>query len=85
MSPLAIGNSSLDRPHTFVGAGIDQLVGIVYNKGPNGSYLCLNGTLDPVAVKGKVVLCDRGGNGRKEKGDVVQSAGGNWNDTCEHA
>ena len=32
-----------------------------------GSDLCLDGTLDPAKVTGKIVLCRRGGNGRVDK------------------
>ncbi|CAA0817475.1 Subtilisin-like protease SBT1.7 [Striga hermonthica] len=42
----------------------------------NGSGFCLNGTLFPMKVKGKIVLCDRGINSRLEKGEVVRKAGG---------
>jgi hypothetical protein len=42
----------------------------------NASKLCLSGTLDPASVRGKIVLCDRGLNGRLEKGAVVKAAGG---------
>uniref|UniRef100_A0A0E0QYM8 Subtilisin-like protease n=1 Tax=Oryza rufipogon TaxID=4529 RepID=A0A0E0QYM8_ORYRU len=44
--------------------------------GDNASRLCLSGTLDPAAVHGKIVLCDRGVNARVEKGAVVKAAGG---------
>ncbi|KAF0892743.1 hypothetical protein E2562_017706 [Oryza meyeriana var. granulata] len=44
--------------------------------GDNASKLCLSGTLDPAAVRGKIVLCDRGVNARVEKGAVVKAAGG---------
>lgn len=40
------------------------------------SSLCLEGSLDPKLVKGKIVLCDRGINSRAAKGDVVKKAGG---------
>lgn len=40
------------------------------------SSLCLEGSLDPNFVKGKIVLCDRGINSRAAKGDVVKKAGG---------
>jgi hypothetical protein len=42
----------------------------------NASKLCLSGTLAPASVRGKIVLCDRGVNGRLEKGAVVKAAGG---------
>lgn len=37
--------------------------------------LCLDGTLDPAKVKGRIVLCDRGSNARVAKGQVVKAAG----------
>ncbi|KAJ8756064.1 hypothetical protein K2173_024611 [Erythroxylum novogranatense] len=40
------------------------------------SSLCLEGSLDPKFVKGKIVLCDRGINSRAAKGEVVKKAGG---------
>ncbi|XP_010248001.1 PREDICTED: subtilisin-like protease SBT1.3 [Nelumbo nucifera] len=43
---------------------------------PDPSSLCLEGTLDPRTVAGKIVICDRGVNPRVEKGQVVKSAGG---------
>ncbi|KAG1326274.1 subtilisin-like protease SBT1.5 [Cocos nucifera] len=36
---------------------------------------CLNGSLDPSAVRGKVVLCERGAVPRAEKGLAVKNAG----------
>lgn len=38
--------------------------------------LCLAGTLDPAKVAGHIVVCDRGGNARAEKSQVVKDAGG---------
>uniref|UniRef100_A0A6N2MWI1 Subtilisin-like protease fibronectin type-III domain-containing protein n=1 Tax=Salix viminalis TaxID=40686 RepID=A0A6N2MWI1_SALVM len=43
--------------------------------GYSGS-LCLEGSLDPKFVEGKIVLCDRGINSRAAKGEVVKMAGG---------
>uniref|UniRef100_M8BDH5 Subtilisin-like protease n=1 Tax=Aegilops tauschii TaxID=37682 RepID=M8BDH5_AEGTA len=65
----------------YSGDGLgDDKFPLVYNKGirpgSNASKLCMSGTLDAAAVKGKVVLCDRGGNSRVEKGQVVKLAGG---------
>ncbi|KAJ3699270.1 hypothetical protein LUZ61_002975 [Rhynchospora tenuis] len=37
---------------------------------------CLNGTLDRKQVNGKIVICDRGGSTRLEKGLDVRNAGG---------
>ncbi|XP_027353275.1 subtilisin-like protease SBT1.5 [Abrus precatorius] len=40
------------------------------------SSLCLEDSLDRKLVKGKIVVCDRGGNSRAAKGEVVKKAGG---------
>lgn len=42
----------------------------------NDASLCFAGSLDPVKVAGKVVVCDRGVNGRTEKSFEVKAAGG---------
>lgn len=42
----------------------------------HGSELCLQGSLPKDKVRGKIVVCDRGANGRAEKGEVVKEAGG---------
>lgn len=41
-----------------------------------GSRYCYQGYLTPSKVAGKIVVCDRGGNARVEKGYAVQIAGG---------
>ncbi|XP_062098371.1 subtilisin-like protease SBT1.7 [Humulus lupulus] len=57
----------------------DELVPIVYaqktSNSTNGN-LCLTGSLVSGTVTGKIVLCDRGGNSRAQKGQVVKDAGG---------
>lgn len=57
----------------------DSLVPIVYaahaSNSTSGS-ICLTGTLNPAKVAGKIVVCDRGGNSRVQKGVVVKEAGG---------
>nr|XP_011461611.1 PREDICTED: subtilisin-like protease SBT5.4 [Fragaria vesca subsp. vesca] len=42
---------------------------------PEDSLLCLNGTLDPKKVKGKILVCQRGKNARTEKGEMAALAG----------
>lgn len=42
----------------------------------NAGSLCLQGTLNPHAVAGKIVICDRGISPRVQKGEVVKDAGG---------
>jgi len=44
--------------------------------GAADAQLCLPGTLDPAKVAGHIVVCDRGGNARAEKSQVVEDAGG---------
>ncbi|XP_057964248.1 subtilisin-like protease SBT1.5 [Malania oleifera] len=45
----------------------------------NGNYgtsTCAPGSLDPAQVRGKIVVCDRGGGSRVGKGKTVMDAGG---------
>ncbi|KVH92898.1 subtilisin-like protease SBT1.4 [Cynara cardunculus var. scolymus] len=41
-----------------------------------GSRYCYTGQLNSTLVAGKIVICDRGGNARVEKGSAVKIAGG---------
>ncbi len=43
---------------------------------PEEAELCFPDSIDPVAAAGNIVVCDRGVNGRVEKGTVVADAGG---------
>ncbi|XP_047962689.1 subtilisin-like protease SBT1.4 [Salvia hispanica] len=52
-----------------------DLLPLVYSK-DCGSQYCYTGKLDPSKVAGKIVICDRGGNARVEKGEAVHVAGG---------
>ncbi|XP_038885098.1 subtilisin-like protease SBT1.7 [Benincasa hispida] len=57
----------------------DSLLPIVYAGNASNSTsgsLCLSSTLNPAKVAGKIVVCDRGGNSRVQKGLVVKEAGG---------
>ncbi|XP_022759780.1 subtilisin-like protease SBT1.2 [Durio zibethinus] len=50
---------------------------LVYVTGGNsGSEFCFRGSLPGAKVRGKMVVCDRGVNGRAEKGIAVKEAGG---------
>lgn len=56
-----------------------KLLSLVYaGKASNmtGSNFCMSGSLDSETVSGKIVMCDRGGNSRVQKGLVVKKAGG---------
>ncbi|XP_057792020.1 subtilisin-like protease SBT1.1 [Salvia miltiorrhiza] len=44
--------------------------------GGRGAKFCTGNSLSPKLVKGKIVICDRGINGRVEKGEQVKTAGG---------
>ncbi|CAN6482045.1 unnamed protein product [Victoria cruziana] len=44
--------------------------------GSKAARFCLKDELDPMLVKGKVVVCERGMTGRVEKGIAVKEAGG---------
>lgn len=48
---------------------------LVYAADAGGRY-CYSGSLVSSKVQGKIVVCDRGGNARVEKGSAVKSAGG---------
>ncbi|CAL9757007.1 unnamed protein product, partial [Musa acuminata subsp. burmannicoides] len=44
--------------------------------GQKGAEFCLKGSLSKARISGKMVVCDRGVNGRAEKGEAVKEAGG---------
>ncbi|KHN07895.1 Subtilisin-like protease [Glycine soja] len=61
------GKLPLNSPLPIVYAG---------NASEESQNLCTRGSLIAKKVAGKIVICDRGGNARVEKGLVVKSAGG---------
>ncbi|XP_052202876.1 subtilisin-like protease SBT1.7 [Diospyros lotus] len=77
---------SLGNGNNFSGASLysgkplsDSLVPLVYAANASNSSsgnLCMDGSLIPAKVAGKIVICDRGGNARAQKGLVVKKAGG---------
>ncbi|XWS20061.1 hypothetical protein CRYUN_Cryun31cG0069000 [Craigia yunnanensis] len=54
---------------------VDFKLPLVY-AGDVGNRYCSMGSLSPSEVQGKIVVCDRGGNARVEKGSAVKLAGG---------
>ncbi|CAF2032260.1 unnamed protein product [Brassica napus] len=46
------------------------------NAGMSSASLCMENSLDPKHVRGKIVICDRGSSPRVAKGLVVKKAGG---------
>ncbi|XP_051148002.1 subtilisin-like protease SBT1.4 [Andrographis paniculata] len=89
---LTVGASTLDREfpadailgdgNIYRGVSLysgealdDKLYPLVY-AADCGSRYCYLGYLEPSKVAGKIVICDRGGNARVEKGSAVHLAGG---------
>ncbi|XP_021763319.1 subtilisin-like protease SBT1.2 [Chenopodium quinoa] len=66
---------SLFPGNHFPGAARELEV-VYITGGDMGSEYCLEGSLPREKVAGKMVVCDRGVNGRAEKGEVVKRAGG---------
>lgn len=80
-APVRLGNGetlygeSMYPGRKVPGAG--RKLEIVYVTGGNrGSEFCFRGSLPKARVRGKMVVCDRGVNGRAEKGQAVKEAGG---------
>ncbi|KAK6914632.1 Peptidase S8/S53 domain [Dillenia turbinata] len=80
---VKLGNGKIIAGESvYSGPGLDpsRLYTLTYagSEGGDGysSSLCLEGSLDPNFVKGKIVVCDRGINSRAAKGEVVRKAGG---------
>ncbi|MFS7924084.1 putative cucumisin [Helianthus anomalus] len=80
VASVSLGNKDvLDGESIFQPKDFPQTYLPLVYPGSNGDKnmsLCMEGSLDRVDVKGKVVVCDRGINGRIEKGQVVKDAGG---------
>ncbi|XP_058743747.1 subtilisin-like protease SBT1.4 [Vicia villosa] len=89
---LTVGASTIDREfpadvvlgdgRVFGGVSLyygddlpDYKLPLVYARDCGNRY-CYLGSLDSSKVKGKIVVCDRGGNARVEKGSAVRRAGG---------
>ncbi len=79
MSRFYQGAIRLDGGPTITGASLTKgtkKLQLVDAEFAGTSDLCLDGTLDPAKVAGKIVLCRRGGNGRIAKSAEVLRAGG---------
>ncbi|HSB86081.1 MAG TPA: S8 family serine peptidase, partial [Ilumatobacteraceae bacterium] len=74
------GKVKLKDGPTIQGASVTQgthgALPLVDAESAGTSDLCLDGSLDPAKVAGKIVLCRRGGNGRVAKSAEVFRAGG---------
>lgn len=72
---LLYGESLYPGNH-FSKTGGKQLELVYVSGGNRGSEFCYEESLSRAQVAGKMVVCDRGVNGRAEKGEVVKEAGG---------
>lgn len=81
-APVILGNaknyagSSLYKGKTVGNAQLPLVYGKTASAIDETANLCLEGSLDSAMVRGKIVVCDLGEEGRAEKGLVVQRAGG---------
>uniref|UniRef100_A0A803N1F0 Uncharacterized protein n=2 Tax=Chenopodium quinoa TaxID=63459 RepID=A0A803N1F0_CHEQI len=77
---------TLGDGRNFTGASLysgkplpNKLLSLIYagkaSNMTNGNF-CMSGSLNPADVSGKIVVCDRGGNSRAQKGLVVKRASG---------
>ncbi|XLT23849.1 hypothetical protein HN873_055141 [Arachis hypogaea] len=81
---VRLGNGKIIRGvSVYGGPGLTpgRLYPLMYAGGEAGgdgysSSLCMDGSLDPKMVRGKIVVCERGINSRAAKGEVVKKAGG---------
>ncbi|KAJ6386538.1 hypothetical protein OIU78_016456 [Salix suchowensis] len=77
MSPVTLSGVSLYKGRRILSTG--KQYPLVYMGGNSSSLdpssLCLEGTLNPRVVAGKIVICDRGISPRVEKGQVAKQAG----------
>ncbi|KAI9113047.1 hypothetical protein K1719_015979 [Acacia pycnantha] len=81
LTKVKLGNGQVFKGSSlYKGKPTKQLL-VVYGKSAanNGSerlaQYCIRGSLDPNLVKGKMVACERGINGRTQKGEEVKMAG----------
>src|SRR5262249_5859634 len=69
----AVGPAPLiDSTAAGVSGANATALALCFTAGNNGG----TAVLDPAKVKGKIVVCDRGTNGRTEKSQAVRDAGG---------
>ncbi|KAK1416915.1 hypothetical protein QVD17_26034 [Tagetes erecta] len=60
----------------YSGDGLGEVQYPLVYAGDCGDRYCYSGKLNATLVAGKIVICDRGGNARVEKGLAVKEAGG---------
>lgn len=70
------GESMYPATTNRVRSNHEELELVYLTEGDIESQFCLRGSLPREKVQGKMVVCDRGVNGRAEKGQVVKESGG---------
>ncbi|KAL5561182.1 hypothetical protein UlMin_030929 [Ulmus minor] len=77
---VVLGNGrKLSGVSLYAGAPLEgKMYSLVYpgKSGALPASLCMENSLDPNVVRGKIVICDRGSSPRVAKGVVVRKAGG---------
>lgn len=77
---VLLGNGKkLNGVSLYAGKPLDgKMYPLVYpgKSGLLSASLCMENSLDPALIRGKIVVCDRGSNARVAKGLVVRKAGG---------
>ncbi|XAR54105.1 Cucumisin [Bertholletia excelsa] len=75
---VKLGNGEVFRGASLNSGKPTKQLRLVYGKnaGGQGAEYCINGSLLPNLVKGKIVICQRGKGSRASKGEQVKTAGG---------
>jgi hypothetical protein len=76
---VKLGNGqTFEGSSLYSGKRTNKQLPLVYARtaGGQGANLCIDGSLSPKLVKGKIVVCERGINSRTQKGEQVKNAGG---------
>ncbi|KAK9147679.1 hypothetical protein Scep_006436 [Stephania cephalantha] len=75
---VKLGNGQVFMGSSLYSGKPKKNLALVYGKsaGCQGAEYCSDGSLNPKLVKGKMVVCERGMDGRFEKGELVKLAGG---------
>ncbi|KAF5178756.1 Subtilisin-like protease SBT1.1 [Thalictrum thalictroides] len=75
---VKLGNGQVFKGASLYSGKRTKMLPLVYGKtaGGQGAEYCINGSLTQNLVEGKIVVCERGINGRTEKGEHVKMAGG---------
>ncbi|XP_068634691.1 subtilisin-like protease SBT1.1 [Aristolochia californica] len=78
LSTVKFGDRRSFRGASLYSGKPTKQLSLVYgdSAGGEGAQYCIRGSLSPKLVKGKIVACDRGMNGRTDKGEQVKLAGG---------